>query len=252
MRLTETIKARELTSQLSILILNLFVFSFSQSVEKAMDRIVEEQTKMVDLMRHRAIMPSIQHKTIKKIEFAESTSADQGAELFSDFAKRGDEKNAAKLWIHLSLGDIAGGVPTYFAIGVIRLGIGRPPPLGFGIGTVLFEGASWWKDGSGNASGYLPLTLHFVPYANWSRRGFPVPIVYSYFSVNTWSAMTNTSGCAFNNSPANYLKFGVGISCVSVGLEAGFISWKEDQHEHYKSVVYFGACLSLGLWKGCM
>ncbi|MEO0130041.1 MAG: hypothetical protein ABIL02_07365 [candidate division WOR-3 bacterium] len=184
--------------------------------------------------------------------FSEPTSRIQESQLLRDVEKCWVSKNVAKSWIHLSIGNIAGGVPTYFAIDILRMAIGRPPPLGLGIGTVLWEGANWWKDGSGNISGCLPLTIYLVPYANWNKRGLPLPLVYSYFSINNWLSWTNTSGCAFNNSPANYLKSGFGISFISIGFESGFIFWKEDFQGSYKSVFFFGGCMSLGLWKGFM
>ncbi len=164
-------------------------------------------------------------------------------------------KYRAKGWWYGAVLEGAMMVPDCFYGGAGKIAIGLQPPYGFGIGVSIIEGFGLINPSSmfypERIGGVLPLLIYFVPYANWDQNGFPLPIIYSYFSINQWLATGSLN--YFNEFPGGYLRIGTGIYWVSTGLEVGFYSFRYTRYQYAdvsKAAVYFSFNLSLGLWKG--
>lgn len=114
---------------------------------------------------------------------------------------------------HIQLGwfDVDGidghfGYPTIVTLALFKVGIGLPPPYGFGAGTEIVslnglgvvEGAEFY--------GLFPLNVYYTPFVNRNERGQPMPAVYAFASVNGWGAW-----CGSEKLPGHYIKAGAGI-----------------------------------------
>jgi hypothetical protein len=97
------------------------------------------------------------------------------------------------------------GWPSLVTASGLKFGVGLPPPYGFGVGTELATMVG--------ISGYgpevfhlLPLNLYYVPFLRRTEQGRPMPAVYSFLTVNLWSAFCGSEGAA-----GHFFRAGVGI-----------------------------------------
>jgi len=169
--------------------------------------------------------------------------------------KIGEAKTEQKSpWVHISFLDVSIGIPPYWAIGCGRIGLGLPPPYGFGIEFTLIEYSGWFSTSTENKIGLALLTFYYVPYANWHEHesGYSTRIIYAYFSRPF--AQEGLMG----GEPDRYLKCGIrinwGIGVEEMpfgflgGFEIGFYHYEEDWYYLPRSAFYLAINLSFGSW----
>lgn len=146
------------------------------------------------------------------------------------------EKYTAESWVYASIVDGTISFPVMcFRAGRFAIGL----PYRFGVGTALLEVHGLPFPEPEPIIGNLPLSIYFVPYANWHKNGSALPIIYTNLSMNII-----TGGYA----NARYLRLSVGVAWLCAGLETGWISYLNESF--FSGPIYGGVTLSLGGWFG--
>lgn len=145
------------------------------------------------------------------------------------------EKYTAESWVYASILDGAVSTPLMcFRVGRFAVGL----PYRFGIGTTLFEVYGLLFPEPEPITGHLPLSIYYIPYANWHKNGSALPVIYTNLSMNII-----TGGYA----NTRYLRLSIGVTWLCAGLETGWIS---SLNKPFSGFVYGGITLSLGGWFG--
>lgn len=140
------------------------------------------------------------------------------------------EKYTAKSWAYASLLDGAVSYPHWY-LRAVTFGIGLPNSCA--IGTTLFEAHIMPCPPQMTTIGCLPVSIYYVPYANWHKNGIAAPIIYTNLSMNM-----------FGSGP--YLWMRIGVAWLCAGLETGWISCPKESI--FSGSIYGGITLSLGGW----
>ena len=157
-------------------------------------------------------------------------------------------KYRSKWWGYVGVGELGVSFPSKSSyIRLIPFAIGFAPPIGLGIGSAIAEAAGPFK-GNYWAVTLLPLYIYWVPYVKWNEDDAQ-SIIYTFLGVSGWANPKDST--IFGES--NYLRYGIGLSYnfggTGLGVETGFISYKEDDSTSYNSL-YIGFNLPLSIWFG--
>lgn len=147
-------------------------------------------------------------------------------------------------WLNIDIAVGNFGYPSCFSTHLARLGIGLPPPYGFGVGT---EGASvslFPADMEGipiSASlSFLPLNIYYTPFIRYNQEGRPTHALYAFISINRWLVSVLPSGPE-ERSPAHFVKAGLAFDFLNLpqhltilGIHLGYVEYRPIDLQSFK------------------